>query len=503
MYTGGNIKLRGQEAAFSSVPVRMNSGASGHRVRGLPHSVRSGIGLYKSACSTSNKVAKKRKSWIDEFDHFARLRSISWDHSSETNSSLKKMIEEYLKKIQAQYGELNAISTVELNEKLDIVKEKWVEEHGSLPEPSKTKGKKEKVQKNETYKKTEMVTPEEDAKKKVQKEYEAKLRQIKDDHRPMVYANPGTTNFDYLCNSIRLMTARKTICFSLDVEAYEFDNDVVTEIGIAIYDPRENVHSLVPMTRNYHLIISEALPLRNKKYVCDFKDCFLLGESLVMSLHECVEFVQSLVDFYMRSQTPEDKSWSRAFVGHNVLGDLRWMKNLGVKIPEEEIMDHSLHKVNLETESNKTEPIFILDTEKLYRFCYGNKGGNLGRLLRLFKIPHAFLHNAGNDSHYTLKLLMHMCDVNFRKQAGMDNLLEMSNKIRQWIDREKQEPKVLPMSYALSVVDATKKRPATTTRQDTKTPRKRQAKDLVPQTEFGGSQYFVNARDAFQSTLEM
>lgn len=498
-YTAGGAKMQGQEASFSAVPVRGHSGSHVRKVRGLPASVRSGIGLYKGACSTvSNKMGEKKISWIDEFDHFAQLRKVAWKHDSESSLSLTKVIEEYLKKIRELYSEVDSVSAVELDKKLDFAKQEWIREHGSLPEEEAVNGV---AQEQENGSGEAPKSSESKLQKNFRKQYEAMLRQIKEDHHPTVYSKPDTPNFEYLCNSIRLMTARKTICFSLDVEAYEFDNDIVTEIGIAIYDPRENVHSLVPMTRNYHLIISEALPLRNKKFVCDFKECFLLGESLVMSLQECVTFVQSLINFYMRPHTDEDHSWSRAFVGHNLQGDLRWMKSLGVKIPDEKFLDSTLQKAGPGAKSHKVEPIFILDTYKLYRFCYGNKGGNLGRLLRLFKIPHAFLHNAGNDSHYTLKLLMHMCDVNFRKQAGMDNLLEMSNKIAQWIDREKQEPKILPMSYALSVVDATKKRPANA-KQDERS-RKRQAKDLVPQTEFGGSHYFVNARDAFESTLQM
>lgn len=114
---------------------------------------------------------------------------------------------------------------------------------------------------------------------------------------------PGGSQFKYLCKTIELLSSNKTICFAIDVEAFEFDTDIVTEIGIAIYDPRENIYSLMPIIRSYHLIVAEALPLRNKKFVCDFKDCFLLGESLVLPLEQCVG-VHSVVDnFYMKCET--------------------------------------------------------------------------------------------------------------------------------------------------------------------------------------------------------
>lgn len=536
MSHSGNI--RGLSGCSTAEPefntVHMNTVRKRQNVRGLPLSIKSGIGIYKHACSTvSNKIGKKKKTWVDEFEHFAQLHNVSYTYKSDPGSLLGKMIDTYLKNVRTQYQQINVKSTHDLNKKLVVAQEEWMEQYGSIPNiPSKDSKIKKKKFDREEQTKLEHIQKEKQAEnvhseietdsgssqkepndkeslvrsneetniKKFQKKYEEYLRKIKENHNPTVYAAPGTPNFEYLCNSIRLMTSRKTICFSMDVEAYEFDSNVVTEIGISIYDPRENIHSLVPMTRNYHLIISEALPLRNKKWVCDFKDCYLLGESLVLSLHECVEFVQSLVNYYMTPQTVEDQSWSRAFVGHNVQGDIRWLREMGIKIPAEDSIDHSLQKFCPDEKPKTGEPIFILDTEKLFRLCYGSKGSNLGRLLRLFQIPHAFLHNAGNDAHYTLQLLMHMCDVNFRRQSGMDDLKEMSRKISQWIDREKEEPKILPMSYAVSVVEATKKRPAIS-KKDT-WPKKKQAKDIVPQTEFGGSQWFKTAREAFESTLE-
>lgn len=518
MFTEGAMKVPNSEAGFSTVPVRMkNSGAISSRVRGLPGRMRTGIGIYKSACSSVPNKGGKKKTWIDEFEHFGQLRKLRWPGLVDSHSCFSDVVERYLADLEVLYRELNTVSTRSLNEKLEAVKEQWIAEHGALPEVPKGKEKKrEKVRKQERVKSRDgkqlgpevQVTveankqlQEQEEEKKMRKKFDQTIRQVKENHCPTVYANPGTSNFDYLVNSIRLMSTKKTICFSLDVEAYEFDNDVVTEIGIAIYDPRENINPLVPLTRNYHLIISEALHLRNRKWVCDFKDCFLLGESFVLSLHECVEFVQSLVNYYMMPQTTEDKSWSRAFVGHNLQGDLRWLRKMGIKIPADDGLDYTLQRAVPKEQTEKDEPIFVLDTEKLYRLCYGSKGSNLGRLLRLFRIPHAFLHNAGNDAHYTLKLLMHMCDVNFRKQYGMDNLEDMSKKINQWIDREKEEPKVLPMSYAISVVDATRKRPAVS--KNDNDARRKQAKDLVPQTEFGGSRYFDSAREAFSSTLAL
>lgn len=442
------------------------------QVRSLPDtvSVNHGTHGYKNASRIVSRNRSKKANWVDEYEQFAGLRKVKFENDERS----EKAIEEYLKEISKDYRNMNSASCKVLNEKLEEAKIEWVKENGPLPgtEPSSS-----------------LVELQDVDLKRNQKLFQKVATQIRDEHYPLVHAVPGNSNFEYLCNCIRLVSGRKTILFSLDIEAFERDNNVVTEIGISIYDPRENVHSLIPVKRNYHLVIFESLHLRNKKFVCDSKDCYILGESLVLDLHGCVEFVQALMDYYMKPQTKADRSWSRAFVGHNLHGDLKWLRMLGVNIPNDNQMDFNLANIK---ENKQT---YVLDTEKLYRSCYGNLGGNLGRILRLFRIPHAFLHNAGNDAHYTLQLLMCMCDISFRKHANMDELETIQRRIRWWLTREKTEPKVLPISYVLSVNESLNVPP-----NNNNVPNKKRSKASV-QTEFGGARWFDSARTAFESTL--
>ncbi|GAV48565.1 hypothetical protein ZYGR_0K00700 [Zygosaccharomyces rouxii] len=449
------------------------------QVRSLPDtvSVNHGTHSYKNASkAVVSKNRSKRTNWVDEFEQFARLRRVTF----ENDERLAKAIEDYLKQIGNDYRKMNTVSSKALNEKLQQAKMQWVEENGPLPG-------------TESSSSSSIESQDVDLKQN-QKLFQKLAAQIKDEHYPLVHAVPGNSNFEYLCNCIRLVSNRKTILFSLDIEAFERDNNVVTEIGISIYDPRENLHSLVPVKRNYHLVIFESLHLRNKKFVCDSKDCYILGESLVLDLQGCVEFVQALVDYYMIPQTKADRSWSRAFVGHNLHGDLKWLRMLGVNIPNDNQMDFNL------TNLRENKQTYVLDTEKLYRSCYGNFGGNLGRILRLFRIPHAFLHNAGNDAHYTLQLLMCMCDVSFRRHASMDELETIQRRIKWWLSREKVEPKVLPISYVLSVNESLSVPSNNNNNNNGNIPSRKRSKAIV-QTEFGGARWFDSARTAFESTL--
>ncbi|KOH01316.1 uncharacterized protein DI49_0676 [Saccharomyces eubayanus] len=436
------------------------------KVRGMVPSRREGIGSYKSSSNNLKNKLGKHVTWINEFEHFNALHKVSYS----PNDLLRDEIQKYLKILNTNYQSISKKSTESLNKKLEVVNKEWVEKNGHIPEVSK-----------------------DDKEKGLRKQYLAHVNDVKNEHIPTMDCKPGSSQFTYLSNTIELLSSNKTICFAVDVEAFEFDTNIVTEIGISIYDPRENKHSLTPIIRSYHLVVAEALPLRNKKFVCDFKDCFLLGESLVLPLEQCVEFIQSLINFYMKCETDEDLSWERAFVGHSISGDIRWLKKIGVHIPE---LDNELDKPDGSVEANDLRKhIKMLDTEKIYSICYGKKGSSLGKLLRLFHMPHAFLHNAGNDAYYTLLLMLKLGDFNFRKQIGADDLEAMGHRIRQWFDREKDEPKILPMSYVLSVMNANNDKGKANDNG------RKKIKDLVPQTEFSGSQWFQNARAAFKSTL--
>ncbi|CCD25760.1 uncharacterized protein NDAI_0F04420 [Naumovozyma dairenensis CBS 421] len=424
-------------------------------VRGMPKGLPQGVTSYRKAIETLQTQIRKggmistpTTDWIKDFDHFKQLSKIPYKDGHLTNVQSNGIIENYLKSIENDYREINRKSTTELNDKIESYKQSWLKKHKSIPSESEL---------TKDGKKTELY-----------KLYSQELKSIKREHRPIVYAQPGESKFEYLTNTIRLMNLNKTICFAFDIEAYENDNNVVTEIGISIYDPRENINSMVPLMRNFHLIISEALPLRNRNWICDFKDCYLLGESLVLSLSETVIFIQTLINYYMKTsfanENDPEYTWSRAFVGHNIKGDLDWLRKIGVVIPSNDKLDFQLISLKAQAVVPSTtkgkileKKLLILDTHTFYSACYGTNGSSLGKILRLFQLPHAYLHNAGNDAHYTLRVLMHMCDINFRKQMKLDDLTYMSEKIQQWIDRGNLESKILPMSYAVSVVDATRK----------------------------------------------
>lgn len=225
--------------------------------------------------------------------------------------------------------------------------------------------------------------------------YFTRLNIISENHPQLQHIN----NLNYLKDSILKVALRSNILFCIDVEAYEFNQQTITEIGIAIYDPSSQQGALFPNVKTIHIIVEEFQNKRNGKYVEDNKDKFLAGKSLVLPLNEAVKFVNLLVYHYFE-WIPTSQDLGCVLVGHDLRGDVAWFKKIGINFPE-----------NLQQ----------LDTQKIWSATHGTTAGtSLSRLLRFLDIPHTYLHNAANDAYYTLLLCMNICDPHSRFLSDLD-----------------------------------------------------------------------------------
>lgn len=188
---------------------------------------------------------------------------------------------------------------------------------------------------------------------------------------------------------------RRNILFCIDVEAWERNTNLVTELGISIYDPRGQALSVSPSISTYHIVIREYENQRNGRFVPDHLEYFNGGVSYRMSQREAVKFVQSLVDYYFAPR----KEIGCCLVGHDVKGDSNWFTSIGIRMPQSKD---------------------IIDTNKLYALSHGRQGGSLANLLKMVEIPNAFLHNAANDAYYTLMVALKLCDPNVRLRLDLD-----------------------------------------------------------------------------------
>ncbi|KAF3985797.1 hypothetical protein FT663_03653 [Candidozyma haemuli var. vulneris] len=195
----------------------------------------------------------------------------------------------------------------------------------------------------------------------------------------------------------RIMTfvmKRQSVLISIDVEASERNGKEITEIGISLYNPENQQGSLVPFIQSAHIIILENQHMRNKKFMPDHVDFFNGGESLIMSKKDAKEAISLVFNDYPNP----------CLVGHDVSGDIKWLKDMGVFLP-----------------------YYTIDTQVLLAITHGKRGASLKNGLRILRQPFAFLHNAGNDAYYTMLLCLCLCDSFYRVASQVDSEETMHN----------------------------------------------------------------------------
>ncbi|GEQ71533.1 hypothetical protein JCM33374_g5217 [Metschnikowia sp. JCM 33374] len=193
---------------------------------------------------------------------------------------------------------------------------------------------------------------------------------------------------------------RNSILFCIDIEAWEQNHDLVTEVGVSIYDPRYQESALVPNIKTLHMTVAENKHLKNGKHVADNKDNFMGKSTWNMTLDQIRWILQELIDRYFDPGYP----FYCSLVGHDLRGDLQWLDKIGVYIP-----------------SNVRQ----LDTQTLFAYTHGRNGASLGKCLRAVNQPFAHLHNAGNDAYYTILLALKLCDPNVRDLTEFDRFQEV------------------------------------------------------------------------------
>ncbi|OJD32135.1 qde-2-interacting protein [Diplodia corticola] len=227
---------------------------------------------------------------------------------------------------------------------------------------------------------------------------------------PIECEKPAPFNFD-----------KNVIFISVDIEAFEFDNNKITEVGVAILDvldivdipPGRNGENWFSKIRARHFRIHEHAHLENRRHVAGCADGFEFGKSEFVRLAEAPSVVASCFrPPYSAKLTPAEaqRLWSTdgssdplldpsivnadgkrnlILIGHDPNQDIKYLQKLGY------------NPLNL---SNLVE---VLDTKLLHQHWKRDPNGtSLGRILADLDIIGWKLHNGGNDAVYTLQALL-------------------------------------------------------------------------------------------------
>ncbi|KNE58746.1 hypothetical protein AMAG_04300 [Allomyces macrogynus ATCC 38327] len=213
---------------------------------------------------------------------------------------------------------------------------------------------------------------------------------------------------------------------ALDIEAYEFNHKLLTEIGYSVADVVVSSPYLTPCatppsggtetaSRNpsrsaaavpetwhawptpesttrlqmFHCLVEEHLALRNGVRVADAKDAFL-GASVTAPLATALATVADVI----RS--------ADILVGHAVASDLQFLKRERVRFPTVPMAQAAVRDA---------AAVSVADTQSMYKALTGSVDCvRLAKVLDHVQVGYdpARLHNAGNDAWYTLLAFMTM-----------------------------------------------------------------------------------------------
>ncbi|GAA5912469.1 hypothetical protein JCM8208_006609 [Rhodotorula glutinis] len=209
---------------------------------------------------------------------------------------------------------------------------------------------------------------------------------------------------------------------AVDVETWEQDHDLVTEVGIAslVLDPGASS----PSTAFEHLVLAENAHRRNGRYCPDARDDFQLGTSETLPRADLAARVSARLRLPPPSSSSSDHDGSPRpgpvfLLLHDSRGDVRSLTSLGLDM-------NAFERTPL-LPAPDADPAaytdvagagFLLDTQRLYSgYSRRKRQVRLEDAVRTLGVelpagagPVAF-HNSGNDAWATLDVFRRLMDV--------------------------------------------------------------------------------------------
>ena len=203
---------------------------------------------------------------------------------------------------------------------------------------------------------------------------------------------------------------------SIDIETYERNHSLITEIGIASLDtldlarlpPGDNGTNWISKIRARHFRVQEHGHLHNTDFVQGCPDRFEFGESEWVSIVSAesiiASYIRSLCTIPESGETSTPRRFAEAvlgcvteaqglrnvvILGHSIDGDIATLKELGFDVQTLEFLEG-------------TFDVAIMD-----RYMRGDtQKRSLGSILHDLGLTGWYLHNAGNDAVYALQVLL-------------------------------------------------------------------------------------------------
>lgn len=187
------------------------------------------------------------------------------------------------------------------------------------------------------------------------------------------------------------------VFLSIDLEAFEYDQNKITEIGVSVLDTR-NLAGITPGThatswlakiKTRHLRISEYKKLVNKRFIKGCPDNFNFGDSEFVQLNQIRNILTQIFNNPAGVQAPTFDKRKIVLVGHGLSNDTNYLKALNFS---PNASGNVVRSMDTQVLSGSTKRLTL----------------GLERVLRGLGADPVNLHNAGNDAAYTLQALVMM-----------------------------------------------------------------------------------------------
>ncbi|RYP47780.1 hypothetical protein DL768_006189 [Monosporascus sp. mg162] len=208
----------------------------------------------------------------------------------------------------------------------------------------------------------------------------------------------------------------------VDVEAYEWNADLVTEVGLAVLDtddimdvaPGEDGENWLSEIETFHFRTKEYYYLVNSQFVKGCPDSFAFGNSDFVPLKDIAQEVGNIIgDNVSGDQRPV------ILVGHDIAQDLAYLQKVGYnpwRVPH--IVDE-------------------IDTKSMFqRLERSQNGRGLKTVCSDLGYPGHDFHNAGNDAHFTLRSMVVMAFRQMSDSLSNKALGPQTQDALEWSDGE-------------------------------------------------------------------
>ncbi|KAG1892368.1 hypothetical protein F4604DRAFT_1565189 [Suillus subluteus] len=228
---------------------------------------------------------------------------------------------------------------------------------------------------------------------KTKDELKGALKQIEKNNKRLKGADPMLKTRREIFERVRTLWVEKVgVWCALDFEAWDRDHTMLTEFGWSFVRWIDGQQ----VEEQGHLIVKEYRHYTNT-FVQNNREHFSFGDSELVNRATFRTRIQNLV-------ADLQKYGPLFLIFHDNNQDIKYLKSAAVNA--------DLPNLNfLLPDAKPDSGVFVLDTSDLFAALEGEGGHNrrsLERVCRHLQVPTSFLHNAGNDAHYTLLAIKEM-----------------------------------------------------------------------------------------------